>query len=223
VSGPDYPPGPVGNPNANSIGAFEVGVSPIGTISAFDPWITVLSQYANSEALTSLITSANAALDPTEQFDSFFDLYWDIQTAVGNGLNIWGRIVGVTRTLTLAGSQSYFGFQEGQPSWTGFGPGSGGIFSSGDSLTNNYTLNDTDFRTLILAKAAANVCNGSIPAINAILLALFPGRNAYVVDGENMTMQYVFLFNLTPVQQALLGQQNVLPTPVGVAFTIVIG
>ena len=220
MNGPAYPRGPVGNPNANSIGGFAIGVSPIGTISAFDPFITVLSQYANSPALTALITSANAALDPTEQFDSFYDAYWDVQTAVGQGLQIWGEIVGVTRTLTLSGSQSYFGFQEGTPSWTGFGQG---IFGSGDTLTSNFTLNDADFRTLILAKAAGNVCNGSIPAINAILLALFPGQgNAYVVDGENMTMQYVFDFPLTAVQQAILGQQNILPTPAGVAFTIVV-
>lgn len=220
MSGPQYPPGPVGNPNANSIGTFTIGVSPIGTISAFNPWTTIISQYANSAALTALITSANAALDATEQMDDFTDLYWNVLTAVGNGLDIWGRIVGVTRTLTLAGAQSYFGFQEGTPSWTGFGQG---IFGTGNTLTSNFTLDDSDFRTLILAKAAGNVCNGSIPAINAILLALFPGRNAYVVDGENMTMQYVFEFNLTPVQQAILGQQNVLPTPVGVAFTVVIG
>jgi hypothetical protein len=215
-SGPSYPhPSPA--PGSSAIGSFAIGVSPIGTISSFDPWQTVISQYANSKALTALITSLNAALDLTPEFDSFFDLQWNVQTAQGYGLDVWGRIVGVTRTISLPGNVTYFGFEEAD-SWTGFNQAG---FFSGGATTTNFELDDADFRTLILAKAAGNICNGGIPAINAILLALFPGRGAcYVEDNLNMSLTYVFDFPLTLTQAAIIAQENVLPTPTGVAVTI---
>ena len=53
-------------------------------------------------------------------------------------------------------------------------------------------LSDAAFRTLILAKALSNICDGSIPAINQILINLFcqPWHgNAYVSEGE-LTMAF---------------------------------
>jgi hypothetical protein len=213
MSGPPFPRSP--GPSANEIGNFQIGVSPIGTITAFDVWDTVIAQYANSTKIDQILTAYAAAMDMTETFDNFYDFIWNVYTAQGPGLDIWGRIVGVVRTLGISPG-SYFGFKEAE-SWTGFGQG---IFYSGASgVTNNIILNDTDFRLLILAKAAANVCDGSIPAINAILLALFPGQgDCYVQDNLNMTMTFVFTFPLTAVQLAIV--QNVVPQTVGVSATI---
>ena len=57
-------------------------------------------------------------------------------------------------------------------------------FYSGAVLTSNFNLSDDAFRTLIFAKALANISDGSIPAINQLLLNLFPRRgNCYVTDG----------------------------------------
>lgn len=68
--------------------------------------------------------------------------------------------------------------------WTN-GVKSGGALYSGDPLTSNYSLSDQAYRTLIFAKAAANITDGSTPAINRILMSLFPNRgNAYVQDGD---------------------------------------
>jgi hypothetical protein len=59
---------------------------------------------------------------------------------------------------------------------------------SGESLTQNYTLSDKSYRLLIIAKAAANITNGSIPAINKILVSLFPNRgNCYVTEGAQIS------------------------------------
>lgn len=215
--GPPYPhPNPA--PGSNAIGSFAIGVSPIGTIPAFDVWQTVLSQYANSETVTSLISSMNAALDPTEWLENFHDFVWNIQTAEGPGIDVLGRIVGVTRTIMLPGNVQFFGFEEAA-SWTGFA-GPGGFFT-GAQLTQNFNLDDSDFQTLILAKAAGNICNGGIPAINAILLALFPNRGkCFLQDNLNMSLTYVFEFALTLVEAAIIAQENVLPSPAGVIVSI---
>ena len=50
--------------------------------------------------------------------------------------------------------------------------------------TGAVTLSDDEYRLLILAKAATNITSCTIPAINSIMLALFPNRgNCYVQEG----------------------------------------
>lgn len=217
MSGPTYPRPIAGS---GAIGSFIIGVSPIGTVAnPFDFWTTVISQYANSESLTAMLESFNDAMDTTLDFDNFYDFVFNIQTAMGQGLDVLGRIVGVTRVVQIPGTPvGNFGFQEAS-SWLGFGQG---VFFSGGSVTTNFVLTDADFRTLILAKAATNICDGSIPAINAILLGLFPGRgDVHVTDGLNMTMTYTFTFSLTPPEIAILSQTGVLPNPCGVVINII--
>ena len=120
-----------------------------------------------------MIQAFNAAADQTQNFDNLLDMIWNVLTAIGYGLEVWGRIVGVGRALSFPGSVSYLGFEEAGSSWTGFGQG---ILFSGGGTTTNFLLSDSDFRRLILAKAAANITDGSIRSFNAILLALFPQR-----------------------------------------------
>jgi hypothetical protein len=216
VSGPDINRF---RPGSNAIGNFVIGVSPIGDISDFDVWATVISQYANSPVLTRLIQDFASNVDQTLDLQSFFDLIWNVDTAQGYGLDIWGRIVGVTRILQIVGTQLYFDFEETGLSGNGFNQQP---FFIGTPLTSNYSLSDDAFRTLIFAKALANISDGSIKALNQLLINLFPNRgNAYVTDGLDMTMTYSFSFTLSPVELAIVSQSGVLPKPTGVSLTIV--
>lgn len=224
MSGPPYPPAPVAGSNA--IGKFIIGVSPLGTISPFVFWTTVISQYANSPILTQLIQNFDDCLDQTQNFDNFYDDIWNIATAQGVGLDIWGRIVGVTRIIQLPNANLYFGFEEagtGNPNSNPWGPGGAGVWYNGVPNTNNVALSDDAFRILIYAKALANISDGSIKSINQILINLFPnqGGNAYCTDGLNMTMTYTFGWQLTPVQLAIVSQSGVLPKSIGVSASIV--
>lgn len=218
MSGPPYPhPSPA--PGSNAIGSFIIGVSPIGTISTFDVWTTILSQYANSPVLTGIIESFNAAIDQTENLDDFYGLIWNVASAEGYGLDVWGRIVGVNRVIPIVGSARYFGYEEQAGSTDPYNSES---FYTGAVITNNFVLSDTSYRRLIYAKAIANISDGSIIALNALLLALFPNRGrCYVTDGGNMTMTYTFEFVLTDVEQSIVLNSGVLPTPAGVASSIV--
>jgi hypothetical protein len=217
-TGPSYPRyAPGFTPGSNSIGGFAIGISPIGILSSFDEWTTIISQYANSPILVSMIDSFNAALDQTQNISNLYDFIWNIATAVGYGLDVLGRIVNVSRTLQFPSGVSDFGFEEAN-SWTGFGQGG---FYSGGGTTNNFILSDSDFRTLILAKAATNICDGSIPAINQILLNLFPTRGVcYVADNQNMSLTYTFQFVLNPIEVAIIELSGALPNPAGVVINV---
>ena len=60
---------------------------------------TVTSQYGNSPTLLALFESLNAAVDPSADIDNFITRIWQIDSAQGFGLDIWGRIVGVSRSI----------------------------------------------------------------------------------------------------------------------------
>lgn len=181
---------------------------------------TIISQYSDSPVLTQLIANFNACVDPQYVLQQFYDLIWNLDTAVGYGLDTWGRKVGIGRTLTLQAAD-YLGFTG--PSGASGDSFNAGIFYSGEDTTFNYVMTDDAYRTAIFAKAAANITNGSIPALNAILMdILFPSRgNAFVIDNQNMTMEWKFNFVLQPFEVALVGLLAGFVSPCGVGFTIV--
>lgn len=178
------PPYPLPTTQSAGIGTFAIGESPVGTVIPFSYWDTIISQYANSTVITTLVGQFDAWLDQTQNLDTFYDDIWNVATASGYGLDVWGRIVGVTggRTVNLVTPQ-YFGFFEqgftvqpfGANAGTGtyIAAGGSGPFYSGENIQNSYTMTDSQFRQVIYAKAMYNIMNGSIPAINAILRALF--------------------------------------------------
>jgi|ERR1700730_7578528 len=245
-TGPPYPPV---IPGSNDIGQFQIGISPVGTMVPFNWWSTVISQYGNSPVLTTLLSNFQACVDQTQNMDAFFDDIWNINTAQGYGLDVWGRIVGVNRVLHVPVGKN-FGFQEAGT--VSADPFNQSPFYGGNALTANFSLSDQAYRTLIFAKAAANITNGSIAAINRILMNLFPNRgNAFVQEGViigtyfgfaestdaqpfnqapfylgqpffAMIMKYEFQFQLSTVELAIVQNSGVLPKPVGVASSIFI-
>jgi hypothetical protein len=60
---------------------------------------TIISQYGNSSTIGQLIQNMNENIDPRADIDNFYDWVWNIETAQGFGLDIWGRIVGVNREV----------------------------------------------------------------------------------------------------------------------------
>jgi hypothetical protein len=201
----------------DGIGLFQIGVSPIGTQPFFDPETTLISQYANSPRILQIIANFFSCVDQTENLDDFFDLMWNVDTAQGYGLDVWGRIVGVSRVLELS-SGVFFGF-EGEGA--GAEPFNSAPFYGGASDTSNFLLSDAAYRQLILAKALANICDGSTKAINQLLISLFgTGGNCYVVDNLDMSMVYHFTFVPNAIQLAIIQQSGVLPKPTGVSVTV---
>lgn len=214
---------------SSAIGLFSIGESPIGggviPPFNFDYERTILSQYANSPTIRQLIKNMDAYINPRVNIYNFYSLVWNVDTAVGYGLDVWGRIVGVGRVLEIA-TVDFFGFTG--PFGVSGEPFNQAPFYHGQTLTANYALLDGPYRALILAKALANISNATIPSINQILINLFGPNgllpvagNSYVTDGEDMTMTFTFGSALDPVQTAIVYQSGVLPRPCGVLATIV--
>lgn len=149
-----------------------------------------------------LIHSMNEYIDPAANIDAFYNLVWNLQTAVGYGLDVWGRIVGVNRNLNLpAGLQNLGEY----------------VFTPG-----TYVLDDASFKTLIYTKALANITNCTARSLNQLLSNLFAGRGrCYVLDLGNMHMNYTFEFFLMPFEEAIVTNSGAIPRPVGVQSGLV--
>lgn len=174
---------------------------------------TVISQYGNSPTLAQLIDFYLQDVDPQTDFDAFYDYVWNVLTAQGFGLDIWGRIVNIGRLLNVPGTITNLGFSEG-PSGLPFGQAP---FYDGPPASTVYTLSDDAYRTLILVKALSNISNCTAPSLNQLLQVLFAGRGrAYVADTGQMQMRYVFEFTLLPFELAILTQSGAVARPAAV-------
>lgn len=183
---------------------------------------TIISQYANSSTIVQLIQNMNEYIDPRANMDAFYNAVWNVDTAVGFGLDIWGRIVGVSRLLQIPGSDPIVGFDNASEPNDWY-PMSQGRFARENEVSTSYELLDDGYRVLILTKALANITRTTAPALNQLLKNMFPGRGrAYVRDLGDMSMQFVFNFRLSTVEYAILTQSNAMPHPAGVFYSVIV-
>src|SRR5512139_3166410 len=82
---------------------------------------TIISQYGTSATITALVQGMNGYIDPRADVDGFYSYVWNVQTAQGFGLDIWGRIVGISRALHVPAAPDYFGFSDALPGSHPFG------------------------------------------------------------------------------------------------------
>lgn len=248
MSGPNYPDIQPSAISLNDFGSdfgsdFGPGPEQI-IIPPFDYNPTIISQYANSTRMRAMIDTFSQSVDQYRNIQFFYDRVFNVQTAEGYGLDVWGRIVGASRIVQIP-FVGFFQFSE-TGAVTPFGLSQ---FYNGGATANNYALSDDDFRRLIYAKARTNISDGSTPDINSILKSLFPGRgNCYVTDTHNAStflqfaetgavtpfgsaqmysgapqslgITYTFAFSLSDVEKAIIRAPGVLPKPAGVIATI---
>lgn len=176
-----------------------------------------MKQYAASPVINQLIDYRKSYF-AQDWSNSFYDVVWNIDTAQGIGLDIWGRIVCSERNISVTDSD-FFGFStEPTKSWKPFNQG---VFYSGEKPSSVFSLSDNAYRTFILAKALTNISATDIKSINKALRSLFPGRgNAYVRESGTMSLDYIFDFFLEPWELSIVKFGNVLPKPAGVSVSV---
>lgn len=183
---------------------------------------TILTQYSASTKLLSIIDTFNQAVSLDDFTDEFIAKVWDLTTCETFGLDIWGKIVGVSRYITAPIESSYFGFSEADDSDPDYPtPFNESPFFGGTQETTNVRLEDDAYRTLIFCKAFTNISIATIPEINRFLKMLFYKRGrAYCINYRDMTMGITFEFELAPYEVSILNNYDVTPIPSGVLLSI---
>lgn len=180
---------------------------------------TIISQYSDSPTIVQLVRNMNDYIDPRADFDNFFNYVWNVNTAQGFGLDIWGRIVNIGRELTIPAQLQYLGFGEATSPAQPFGQAP--FYVQQSTATQTYILADDAYRQLILVKALANISTTTAEAVNQLLQNMFAGRGrCYVNDLGNMALRYTFEFDLTDYELAIMTQSGALPRPAGVTAFI---
>lgn len=188
------------------------------------PADTILSQYADSPKLRSIIETFNTTMDTGTFLDDFYDVIWNIETADTYGLDVWGKIVVVSRLLTVTPSEKFFGFGEATnptPVIDDPQPFDQAPFYTGEQQTSTVSLTNDAYRKLIMLKAMANITDCTIPNMNKMLMYMFGSSGkAYVRNDGGMVMTYVFEFKLSTVELAIVQSSGALPSPAGVTVNI---
>ena len=198
--------------------AVDVGLSAIAVTPNLN--LTVISQYAQSPVLMQMIADFSQWFDQSANWNNFYQYVWNIDSAQGFGLDFWGKVLGVSRYLKIPNAVAYLGLtgSDGTSSGSAFDVG---VFFDGATSTQTYALLDDQYRTLLYAKALANICRTSIPLLNQLLMTLFAGYgDSYVEDNGNMAMTFYLGWTPTAIQLAILEQSGVVPHPTGVAVSV---
>ncbi len=186
---------------------------------------TIQAQYAASKKLNGILSTFEGVINLDKFTDDFLTQVWDISTASTYGLDVWGKIVGITRYLGVEDDPDFLGFDEamvanekGYPQPFNISP-----FYNELTPTSVVKLSDDIYRKLILSKAFSNITDATIPAINKFLLMLFKNRGrVYCTDNHDMTMNIVFEFYPTSAEQAIIKKLDIMPIPSGVDVRFVI-
>lgn len=178
-----------------------------------------MKQYSASPVINSLIDyrKQNFSQPWGEQF---YSIVWNVDTAQGFGLDVWGNIVVIGRELQIPLQTAYFGFNAAPTQ--GWAPFNQGTFYNGAQETQTYRLADNAYRVLILTKAMANISATNSKSLNRVLNSLFPGRGrAYVNDLGSMSMRIAFEYLLETWEKSVIAYSGAMPRPAGVQLTII--
>ena len=138
----------------------------------------IQSQYAASVRITSLLQSAKDHILPDADIALFYDCMFNLETAKGYGLDVWGNIVGITRNIQEVTISEQ------------------GIVTP---LSTTRVLGDEEYRKVIAAKAASNIMDSTLYSMNYILKQLYPGRICYVTPVNDWRTVDDYTYNAQPM------------------------
>ena len=178
----------------------------------------ILWQYDGAPGLQTILTEKDAwyEVNQTQFWTDWSRDVFNLQTANDFGLTVWGLILGLQLSIALPGTGD-------RPAWgfgvhnQNFGRGNFGRRSDGVSA-----LTVEQKRQLLRLRYFQLISDGSIPFINFTLREVFGAGNGYVLDGEDMTITYVFPLPLPSAVRIMIERNDLLPRPAGVGINTVI-
>lgn len=176
---------------------------------------TVQSQYAASPHIRALVDSFWKAINPEADINEIYKNMVDPDTAVGFGLDVWGRIVAIGREYIALGENTKY---------LGFNPPTDVTNPRLDSLNNapfyrpvngKVRLADTAYRTYIFIKALINISDGTLARINKMLVFMFPNTKICCIHVDTMVLRLVIQTRISAADKTALLQLPWLPAGVG--------
>lgn len=155
---------------------------------------------------------------------------FNIETAVGDQLDVIGEYIGQSREVPIPIPRPYFEFDDyenpllapiGFTDYNDPNQNADSVFFKYIFLnTDTQTLNDEEYRTLLKLRAVLNTSNLSTAAIDEFLSLFFAGELSFT-DNQNMTLTYFVAPEQSRLVQLALAL-DLLPKPACVNISAVI-
>jgi hypothetical protein len=196
----------------------------------------LLWQYNEAARLQLLLSQKNFwySVDQQQFWEDWYVNVFDLRTANLFGLAVWSYILNIPLFVEFTPDPM------GKPIW-GFNEIDGSFptyinsyqnFQNGNFTTRHsvVTLTIEEQRLLLRLRYYQLVSRGATPDTNEFLSVLFASYPkmypaygiAYVLDGLDMTITYVFNFNLSQAFRYIFQYYDVLPRPAGVKVKYII-
>ncbi len=154
----------------------------------------IQSQYGASVKMLALMADFQDKIEPTADIDLFYEKFFNIYTAEGVGLDIWGRILAMPRTI-----------EDGESSIT---------------LTDKYYRLLLLYKALAnISRSDANTLNSLLAELVNTGIALLPPA-AYVLEVDTMVIRWVFEDFMNPLQMAVFKAAGTLARGAGVGWEL---
>lgn len=190
---------------------------------------TILRQYGDAESLQKMIELEWQSISINAFIDDFYEKIWNINTANSYGLDIWGKIIDLSRVMPYKLEGVFFGFKEAEvpmtTTTTDPQPWSTYPFYSKKYGNNEGTvvLSDDLYRKALMMKAFHNITDMTIPSINSSLMSLFGSSgNAWVSREGANAIAYRFDFTPSTQELALIQNSSILPVPPGALVSYIV-
>lgn len=165
----------------------------------------MLSQYANSPIFVKLTNGINEQLSNAKTMEDWYRLVFNLRTAQGYGLDIWGKILNQGRRFSYLDSNDNVI----------------DVYLKGEQTVEgvHYTATEIEelYRTVLFFKAFSYVTNCSIKNLNDLLQFFFIDKMVYVYEIGVMEIEVVFRFFLKKLEKAIFTSE-LFPKPTGVGL-----
>lgn len=168
--------------------------------------IPPLSQYANSPKFMTIFNGLLDLFNNAETLEDWYNIVFNIKTATGFGLDVWGKILNVTRsfTVTVGGVEQT-------------------IYLSGAQTIDGISYTDEQieeaYRQVLLLSAMSNITNATIASLNNLFLFYYQDRGlVYCIEYGTMQIRVVYEFYVNALEQAIFSS-DVFPKPTGVLLS----
>lgn len=165
-----------------------------------------ISQYANSEKYTGLFNNLCYMFSNTQTISDWYNVVFNLNTAEGYGLDIWGKILNQGRQFSYNnnGTMEY-------------------VYLGGEQTIDGITYSaeqmEETYRLVLFLKALSNISGCTIASLNELLGFYFQDRGrVYVLEYGVMEIRYVFQFYVTKFEKAIF-TSSVMPKPTGVLIS----
>lgn len=175
----------------------------------------MVNQMTESPNYMKIINAIAREFDNLDQIFKYIGTL-DVRTARGVWLDLFGSIVGQGRTVDIDLTYQYFGYRDIDSNLGGYGTGAYWYFGAPDQKAN--VLNDTDYRRVIMAKAAKNTGDTSHISIVQVLSLIFPDSDVNSANAGNANVSISVSGTIDENMLALIKGGKILPLAAGVGL-----